>query len=184
MGQNLVRPVGQTAVRIREQGTVLVGEQESRSDGVDSETFAELDGKFSGQVLGPVGHGGLGDTITSHTGKRPQGCLAAEVDDRAFLLLHHRPCEDHGRQDSPEQIEIHNLAHSVNVKVEDCLLRRNGRGSHVSSCGVQKDVYSSEFLHDGLAITLKCLLVKHIGRQEASLSTLCLDLGHDSLTLF
>ena len=72
VGQNLVRAVGQTAVRIREQGTVLVREQESRSDGVDPEALAELYRKLAGQILGPVGHSGLGHTITGHTCERPE----------------------------------------------------------------------------------------------------------------
>ena len=72
VGENLVGAVGQTAVRIREQGTVLVGKQKSRSDGVDSEALAELYRKLAGQILGPVGHSGLGHTITGHTCERPE----------------------------------------------------------------------------------------------------------------
>ena len=183
VGQNLVRAVGQTAVRIREQGTVLVREQESRSDGVDPEALAELYRKLAGQILGPVGHSGLGHTITGHTGKRPERSLAAEVDDRTFLLSYHRLGEHHSRKDSAEQVEIHHLAHSLNIQVEDCLLRRNRRGGHVASGGVKQDIDPAKLRHDLLAVCLKCILVKHICSEEASLTTLCLDLGHNGLTL-
>ena len=183
VGQNLVGAVGQTAVRIREQGTVLVREQESRSDGVDPEALAELYRKLAGQILGPVGHGGLCDTITRDTGKRPERSLAAEVDDRAFLLSYHRLGEHHSRKDSAEQVEIHHLAHSLNIQVEDCLLRRNRRGGHVASGGVKQDIYPAVPLHDHLAVGLKRFLVKHVGRKEARLPSLSLDLGDNALTL-
>ena len=183
VGQNLVRAVGQTAVRIREQGTVLVREQESRSDGVDPEALAELYRKLAGQILGPVGHSGLGHTITRDTGKRPERSLAAEVDDRTFLLLHHSLREDHRRKHCTEQIEIHHLADSLDIQVENCLLRRNSGGGHISAGGVQQDIDPAKLRHDLLAVGLKRLLVKHVGRKEARLPSLSLDLGDNALTL-
>ena len=183
VGENLVGAVGQTAVRIREQGTVLVGEQETRSYGVDSETFAELYGQLAGQVLCPVGHGGLCDTITRDTGKRPERSLAAEVDDRTFLLLHHSLREDHRRKHCTEQIEIHHLADSLDIQVENCLLRRNSGGGHISAGGVQQDIDPAKLRHDRLAVCLKCILVKHICSEEASLTSLSLDFGDNALTL-
>ena len=69
LGDHLYRPVGEAAVGIKQGGTVLLADEESRRQGIDTYLLSLLDGHLLGQPAREIGHTFLGRAIAGYTRK-------------------------------------------------------------------------------------------------------------------
>lgn len=115
--KDLLGPGGGLALRIEEQGAVLIGDEEAGSQGVDAN--ARL-GKVHRQPLGQVGHRRLGAGIGRNLGQGPIGVHGGDVDD-VGVLTHHILGEDLGGEQGGDDVEVKDEAHAVGIQVEEGL---------------------------------------------------------------
>ena len=136
------------SVRICHQSTVLLRQEESRSNCIYTQTFSEFDRQFTGQVFSQVGNGGFGSTITHDAGKRAQGGFGREVNDSTFSLVSHYIGKYHCRENCSEQIQVYHLTESVDVQVENRAVRSDGRASHITAGCIQQCIDATIFGQD------------------------------------
>src|SRR5690606_13895713 len=67
VGNDRVASVGEGTVRVGKQCPILFSDEESRTECIHTETLPKLCSQLTGQVLGEVGHGCLGSSITGYT---------------------------------------------------------------------------------------------------------------------
>ena len=80
VAQDLVGAVREAAVRVGQQGPVLVRQEEPRGDSVHPEAVAELQGQLPAKVLRPGGDGGLRAAVAGDARQRPERRLRTEID--------------------------------------------------------------------------------------------------------
>ena len=166
MGDDRPRTVGIRAVGVGEQRPVLVGEQESRDNGVHAHFGAELHGQFGCHILRVVADGGLGGPVAHDTGQRTQRRLGAEIDDDTLFTGRHGLAEDRRRQHRAEQIEVYDLLESVDLQVEERLVGSDRRAAHIAARGIEQDVDRTVRTEDGLAVGHEHLAVEYVGDEE------------------
>lgn len=84
MGENRMRTRCKRTVLIGQQGAVLVRQQETRRNRIDTNAFAELHRQFRTEIFGPVSHRSLGHAVTGHTRERTESGLGSKIDDGTF----------------------------------------------------------------------------------------------------
>ena len=166
-----VRDDGLCAVCIRtvgigEERTVLVGEQESRNDGVHAELRAELGCQLGCHIAGIVADGCLGGAVTYHARQRTESGFGAEVNDGALLVLCHDVYEHHGGEYRTEEVQVYDFAECVHIQVEHGLVRSDGGARHIAACGVQQHVDGAETFEYGFLVFFQHFLVQYVGYEE------------------
>ena len=175
---HVLSALGEGAVGIGEERTVLLGDEEARGNGVDTDALAEFLGALGGHEGGEIADAGLGCGISAHAGHRAEGCHRREVDDRALALIDHGAEEHLGGDDSACEIEVENGLELLCLKVEEGLVGGDGGSLHVASSGIQQSVDAAVFLDDVVAVLLHHLLIHHVGLEEFTLAAGLLDVGN------
>ena len=104
--------------------------------------------------------------MAAFAGQRTQRRLGAEVDDHALPAGRHGLAEDRRGQHRAEQIEVHDLAESFDLQIEERLVGSDRRTAHVAARGVQQDVDLPPGPENRLAVRHEHLAVQHVGREE------------------
>ena len=81
--------LGPASVRVCEEGTVLLGKEESWSYRIYADLLTELLGNLSCEECSEVADAGLGSGLSGNTCHRTECSHAREVHDCAFSLLYH-----------------------------------------------------------------------------------------------
>ena len=119
-----------------------------------------------------IADGSLRSTIAHDARQGTQGTFGAEVHDGALLVLCHDGHEHLCGDDGAEEVQLHDLAESVEVEVEEGLVGSNGSAGHVASGGIQQDIDGAEALHNIVAVLLQNLLLQDVRDEEECLALL------------
>ena len=166
MGDDGLCTVCVRTVGVGEQRTVLVGEQESRNNGIHAEFGAEFGCQFGRHIACIIADGRFGGTVTYHARQRTKGGFGAEVNDGAFLVLCHDVYEHHGGKHRTEEVQVYHFAECVHIEVEHGLVRSDGSARHVAACGVQQHIDSAEAFEDGFLVFFQHFLVQYVGYEK------------------
>lgn len=172
MRHDLLPAEGKRAIRVGEQGTVLIGNKEARDDSVDTDVGTELHSHLACHELGVTSDSRLGCAVSDHACEGAESRLGAEIDDSTFLVVAQDFTEHLGRQHGTEEVEIDDLAEGLLVEVEEGLVGCDSSPCHVAACGVEEDIDSAIFSEDVGAVLNECLLIEDIGGEEHALAHL------------
>lgn len=140
LSYHVLTALGIGSIGIGKQRTVLVGDEETRRNGVDSYSLAKLLGTLVSHVFGEVGDAGLGCRIATHAGQRAESCHRGEVDNRAHALCHHRFEKHLGGDDGAYEVQIEYALELGWIQIEEVLFGADCGSLLVASGCIEKRV--------------------------------------------
>ena len=144
MANDILSARCERAVRVGEQCTVLVGNQEARHDSIDTDTRTELLCHLGSHILGVTCDSRLSTAVSEDAGERTQCRLGTEIDNSPFFLLTKDRAEYLGGQDSAEKVLFDHLADSLVRSIEKRFVGCDIGCSHIASCRIQENVDSAK----------------------------------------
>lgn len=155
LAYNIFTPRSIAAISMGKQRAVLLGKEESGSNGVHADAFTKLTGTLAGHVLGKVADAGLCRSIATHAGQRAESGHRGEVDDASLAGRHHGLQKHLSRYHGAQQVEINHLLELFRVKVEEGLVGTYSGSLHVAPGCVEQGIYSSILAQDGLPVVFQ-----------------------------
>ena len=184
MSKNCLGTVSQRTIRICQQRTVLVSQEESRSDSIYTQTVTEFQSQFASHIFSEVSNSSFCSSVTNHTCQRTKSRFGTEVYDRTFLLFYHDFSKYHCRQYCTKQIQIHYFLKGINLQVKESFVRSNCCACHITSGSVQQYVNTSIGFHDLHFVTFQHFFVHYVRIQEHSFISFSFDTFYQCLTCF
>ena len=123
--------------------TVLIAYEESRRNGIHTNTVTILQGHFACQPLCKVGYGCFRCRIARHTSDSTVSRHRRYVDNASLFLFSHHFAENHGWIDCTVHIQTSHFFPTRNIHIIEVLVRFESRSRHVSTCDIQKNVNPS-----------------------------------------
>ena len=106
LSDHILSTLGIATVRVGEERTVLLSDEESRSDGVHTDALAKLLGALRSHIGREIRDASLGSSIAAYAGHRAEGSHGREVDDASLASLYHRLEEYLSRDHSTGEVEV------------------------------------------------------------------------------
>ena len=169
------------AVRIGQQGPVLLGDEEARGDGVDAYPLAELLAALAGHPFRKAHDAGFCCRIAADARDGPEAGHGCKVDDVALALLDHRLQEYLRRDDGARKVQAYHAVEVFCRQVENGALRLDDGSCNVAAGGIEQGVDAAVACHDVVAYLFHLLLLQHVGLDELCLSASLLDVVNDGV---
>ena len=166
-----------TAIRIGEQGAVLVSDEKPGCNRIHTQFASVTMGEFDTHPSGIIIDRGFGHGIAQHSGDGLCGGHGGNIHDTATARFQHGRGKHLHRENASKQIQVEDLAQRVHISGEHILVRHDDRFLDIAAGSIHQAIHPPKCFERKREGRIERAAVEYIGHNSQGLASGCPHFG-------